>query len=138
MKVRRPVSDVFNAFIDPAVTTKFWFTKSDGKLEIGKTVIWEWEMYGASTPVTPLDIRRDERISIEWGDPATYVDFEFTRLSNDETYVEIRHYGFRESGDELLAAVRDSTGGFTTVVDGLKCWLEHGIALNLILDKFTK
>lgn len=30
----------------------------------------------------------------------------------------------------------DTTGGFTTVLDGLKAYLEHGIKLNLVEDKF--
>jgi uncharacterized protein YndB with AHSA1/START domain len=44
MLLRRPVADVFEAFVDPAVTTKFWFTRSSGKLEAGKEVQWDWEM----------------------------------------------------------------------------------------------
>jgi uncharacterized protein YndB with AHSA1/START domain len=30
MLIRRPVAEVFEAFVDPAVTTRFWFTKSEG------------------------------------------------------------------------------------------------------------
>jgi len=37
-----------------------------------------------------------------------------------------------------LAVIKDSTGGFTTVLDGLKAFLEHNINLNLIADKFPK
>jgi uncharacterized protein YndB with AHSA1/START domain len=48
MLIRRPVATVFDAFVDPAVTTKFWFTKSSGRLEPGKDLRWDWEMYGAS------------------------------------------------------------------------------------------
>lgn len=40
MLIRKPVEDVFEAFINPEVTTNFWFTKSTGKLEEGKTVTW--------------------------------------------------------------------------------------------------
>jgi len=29
-------------------------------------------------------------------------------------------------------------GGFTTVLDGAKAWLEHNIHLNLITDKYPK
>ena len=32
MLIRKPVSEVFTAFVDPAVTTRFWFTKSSGQL----------------------------------------------------------------------------------------------------------
>jgi hypothetical protein len=32
--------------------------------------------------------------------------------------------------------VRDSTEGFTIVLAGLKAWLEFGIRLNLVADRF--
>ncbi len=28
MLIRKPVAEVFEAFVNPAVTSKFWFTKS--------------------------------------------------------------------------------------------------------------
>lgn len=31
MLIRKPVEQVFQAFIDPAITVHFWFTKSSGK-----------------------------------------------------------------------------------------------------------
>lgn len=40
MLVRKPVPQLFNAFIDPQITTKFWFNKSSGRLESGKQVTW--------------------------------------------------------------------------------------------------
>jgi uncharacterized protein YndB with AHSA1/START domain len=52
MRIRRPPSEVFQAFVDPAVTTRFCFTKSSGKLAPGATVRWEWEMYGVSSEVS--------------------------------------------------------------------------------------
>lgn len=138
MLIRKPVSEVFQAFIDPAITTNFWFTKSSGRLEVGKTVIWEWEMYGFSTHVLTKEIIPNKLISTEWGNPATTVDYEFMPLTDETTYVVIKNYGFKESGDELIQAIQDNTGGFTTVLDGMKAYLEHNIRLNLIADKFPK
>lgn len=138
MLIRKPVSQVFNAFIDPEITTNFWFTKSSGPLEVGKTITWEWEMYGISTNVLVKDIIQDRKISIEWGNPATIVDFDFTVLTDGSTYVVIKNYGFKETGNDLIEVIKDSTGGFTTVLDGLKAYLEHNIKLNLIADKFPK
>lgn len=138
MLIRKPVAEVFQAFIDPAITTKFWFTKSSGPLEAGKTVTWEWQMYGASTDVLTKQIIPNKLISTEWGDPPTTVDYEFTSLPNETTYVVIKNYGFTETGEELIRAVMDNTGGFTTVLDGLKAYLEHDLQLNLIADKFPK
>jgi len=61
----RPVAEVFRAFVDPAVTTRFWFTKSSGRLEAGKQVTWDWEMYGVSAKVTVKEIQTDRRILAE-------------------------------------------------------------------------
>ncbi|SGO85570.1 Uncharacterised protein [Mycobacterium tuberculosis] len=48
MLIRKPAEEVFEAFVDPAITTKFWFTKSSGRLEPGKHIKWEWEMFGVA------------------------------------------------------------------------------------------
>lgn len=136
MLIRKPAALVFEAFIDPAITTKFWFTKSSGELVVGKTVTWEWEMYGVSTRVYTKNIVPNKLISTEWDEPATTVDYEFQAMSENTTYVVIKNYGYRQTGDELIQVIKDNTGGFTTVLDGLKAWLEHGIQLNLVLDKF--
>ena len=31
MLIRKPTAEVFEAFVDPAITSKFWFTKSTGR-----------------------------------------------------------------------------------------------------------
>ena len=138
MLIRKPVSIVFQAFLDPSVTTNFWFTKSSGKLEEGKTVTWYWEMYGVSGDVHVKEIIPNKKISLKWGEPLTSVDFEFNAVTKDTTYVVIKHYGFNLTGDDLINAIKDNTGGFTTVLAGLKAYLEHGLNLNLIADKYPK
>ena len=47
MLIRRPVAEVFEAFVNPVLTSKFWFTKGSGRLEAGKQVKWDWEMYNS-------------------------------------------------------------------------------------------
>ena len=138
MLVRKPINEVFQAFIDPSTTTHFWFTKSSGKLAKGKKLTWEWEMYNVSTEVDVKEVIQNKLISLEWDDPSTRVDFEFTVVSPESTYVVIRNYGFSQSGEELMEALKNNTAGFTTVLDGLKAYLEHGIKLNLVGDKFPQ
>ena len=137
MLIRKPVEDVFEAFINPEVTTQFWFTKSTGQLEEGKTITWEWEMYGVKSEVKVHQIVPGQLIKTEWGDPAVHVDYEFKKMEKG-TLVVIKSYGFSQTGEELLKAVNDNTGGFTTVLDGCKAYLEHGINLRLIEDKFPQ
>ncbi len=136
MLIRRPVAEVFEAFINPEITKNFWFTKGSGRLEAGKNILWEWEMYGVSAKVVVDEIIQNEKIAVRWHEPSTIIEFLFTALDKDRTYVVIKNYGFAETGDQLIEAVKNNTGGFTTVLDGLKAWLEHNINLNLIADKF--
>lgn len=135
MLIRKPAEKVFQAFIDPSITTNFWFTKSSGSLEAGRTVTWSWEMYGVSGEVHVQEIIPNTKISVVWGIQKTTVDFEFNAVTDDTTFVVIKTYGFNQNGDDLIQAIKDNTGGFTSVLAGLKAYLEHGINLNLIADE---
>jgi uncharacterized protein YndB with AHSA1/START domain len=64
MLIRKPPSEVFEAFISPAITTKFWFTKSSGRLETGKRVTWEWEMYLFSVQVEVKTLSQISALSL--------------------------------------------------------------------------
>ncbi|MGO4370152.1 SRPBCC family protein [Paenibacillus sp. 2TAB19] len=132
MLIRKPVSEVYEAFIDPTITTQFWFTKGSGRLEAGKSVRWDWEMYGASASVEVIELEPNQRIVIDWG---TFVEFSFTPQSETETFVTITDTGFQGDADEIVGQAIGSTEGFTIVLCGLKAWLEHGIRLNLVADK---
>lgn len=136
MMIRKPVQQVFEAFIDPKITSKFWFSSATAKLEQGKTVEWTWEKYQVSTKVNVTKIIANELIQIQWGEPNSSVDFIFEALGDNQTYIRIQNYNIPLQGDELIAFIIDSTGGFTTVLDSLKAYLEHDLELNLVQDKF--
>ncbi len=140
MLIRKPVVDVFEAFVNPDITTKFWFTKSSGRLEAGKPVQWEWEMYGISIPVNVKALEPNKRILIEWpgqGGP-TEVEWIFTPTADGSTFVSITHSGFTGDGHELVKQATDSTQGFSLVLAGLKALLEHNVRLNLVADRNPK
>ena len=138
MLIRKPVADVFAAFVDPAITIQFWFTKSSGRLEAGQQVQWTWEMYNASTQVDVKALEQNKRILIEWSGYATpnTVEWVFTPRPDNTTFVSITNAGFSGSGDEIVKQALDATEGFTLVLAGLKALLEHNIRLNLVADRF--
>jgi hypothetical protein len=49
MLIRRPIAVVFEAFVDPAITARFWFSRGSDRLEAGTRVRWDWDMSGAGT-----------------------------------------------------------------------------------------
>jgi uncharacterized protein YndB with AHSA1/START domain len=140
MLIRKPVADVFEAFVNPEITTKFWFTKSSGRLEAGNSVQWDWEMYDISILVTAKAIQLNKRIVIEWPGytSPTTVEWIFEPQQDDTTFVRITESGFAGDGDQLVKQVTDSTGGFCLVLAGLKALLEHNVTLNLVADRFPK
>ena len=140
MLIRRSPSEVFEAFVNPDITTKFWFTKGSGRLEPGKQVTWEWEMYGVSAAVTVKAVEPHRRIVIEWAGYSgpTTVEWTFTPYEGNSTFVRVTESGFTGSGDDLVKYVTGSTQGFTLLMAGAKAYLEHGIPLNLVLDRYPK
>lgn len=136
MLIRKPVAEVFEAFIDPQITTKFWFTKSSGRLEPGKKVRWDWEMFGVGDELIVKELEENRRILVEWESDPTTVEWLFEPRGNNATLVRISNWGFPGTSSAVLPQAIDSKGGYTMVLAGLKAWLEHGIELNLVRDQF--
>ncbi|WP_178082542.1 SRPBCC family protein [Pseudomonas sp. AOB-7] len=138
MLILRSAADCFEAFVNPKITTKFWFTKSSGRLAIGRKVRWDWEMFGASDTLTVKELKENHRILIEWDSDLTKVELNFEPIGEDATLVKIANWGFPGSLEKILSQAVDAKGGYTIVLAGLKSWLEHGIELNLVRDQFPK
>lgn len=134
MLIRRRVAEVFQAFVDPTVTTRFWFTDSTGPLEPGARVSWTWAMYGASDAVVVKAIDPDRRILIDWNseDP-TEVEWRF-EPRGEETWVTVENRGFIDDDDGVAKAL-DSAGGFALVLAGAKIWLERGVDPRFVEDR---
>jgi uncharacterized protein YndB with AHSA1/START domain len=140
MLIRKPVADVFEAFVNPNVTSKFWFTRGSGRLTLGRQVQWDWEMYDVSVLATVKALETNKRILIEWpgySGPTT-VEWIFSPQKDGSTFVSVTESGFRGTPQELLGYVADSAQGFSLMLAGLKALLEHGVRLNLVADRFPK
>ncbi|HMM81342.1 MAG TPA: SRPBCC family protein [Pyrinomonadaceae bacterium] len=140
MLIRKPVADVFEAFVDPATTTKVWFTKSTGRLDENDAVEWTWEMYGHTVPIRVKSIDKDLRIVIEWGNygETTEVEWNFRSLDAGSTFVSVTNRGFVGNDEKIVSQIRDSTEGFTILLAGMKAYLEHSVELNLVGDRFPR
>jgi len=140
MLVRKPAAEVFEALVDPSITSQFWFSKGDRRLEVGKPVRWEWEMYGVSIEVNAVEIEPNRRILFEWPgySGATRVEWTLVSRPGDTTFVHVTETGFAGNGDDLVKYVADSTQGFSLMLAGLKAFLEHGVKLNLTADRYPE
>lgn len=133
MLIRRPPPDVFRAFADPAVTTKFWFTKASGPLEAGKRVRWEWDMYGVSDEIEVRLAEAPQRLVFEWSFPeSSLVEMTFAAHAQG-ALVTVTNSQLK--GADLTALALDLAQGWNIVLCAAKAWLEHGVQLNAVEDK---
>ena len=132
MLIRRPVEEVYEAFADPDRITKFWLARSSGRLERGERVTWVFKVAGAQTEVNVVDARTGQLLDLRW-DEGQPLRITFTGRGAS-TLVGIRVTDY--PGDTPNADAIESMSGFTLVLASLKLWLEHGIAGDLMYDKF--
>jgi uncharacterized protein YndB with AHSA1/START domain len=141
MLIRKPVQEVYEAMVNPAITSKFWYTKGSARLDSGKDVRWEWEMYGASVELCAHDIQKNKFIAFNWpsqGGIHTLVEMSFKAQDDKSTFVSISEKGWDAADKNLSTYLVGQTEGWTMVLAGLKALLEFDIALPLVADRFPK
>ncbi|MEX2483875.1 MAG: SRPBCC family protein [Brumimicrobium sp.] len=147
MLIRKPVEKVFEAMVDPDITSNFWFTKSSGRVEPGQTLEWEWGQFGVKDIVDIKEVKTNEFISLEWklGELKTLVEMNFEPYSASSTLLKVTESGFWESEpskdkklEEKIDVMLGQNGGWNLVLSNMKAWLEHKIDLNLIADHYPQ
>lgn len=135
--VGRPVGEVFEAVADPKELSSYFTTGgASGRLETGKTVMWDFADFPGAFPVEVAQVIPNQKIVFHWDaneghQPAGYkltVTMSFKPTDDNRTLVEIEEKGWHDSE----AALKGSYGncmGWSQMLCALKMWVEHGINL---------
>lgn len=138
MIIHRPAPEVFEAFVDPAVMTKFWFPRASGRLEEGKEVKWfvGTDADAFEIIVRVKEVQKPHFLHIEWGSDGVFTDvrWDFESTSDGQTVVRICESGFHGDQHEVIRTALDSTGGFNQVITAAKALLEHNTRINVVED----
>lgn len=134
--VSRPVTEVFEAVVDPEQLSHYFTTGgATGRLESGATVTWDFHDFPGAFPVRAIEVAPNERIVLEWkandesAEPYdTRVTMSFEPVEAGRTLVAIEESGWRESEAGLKAAFGNCMG-WSQMLCALKMWLEHGVNL---------
>jgi uncharacterized protein YndB with AHSA1/START domain len=132
MLIRKPVQDVFDAFVNPATLEQFWLTNASGPLAPGARVDWEFMVPGARETVTVTLFIANEELVYTWSDELV-VRILFKPHTWEGTKVSVTVTGF--SGRDIQAQAAATTEGFAIVLCDLKCLLETGQSGNMVRDK---
>ncbi|HEX5739854.1 MAG TPA: SRPBCC domain-containing protein [Hydrogenophaga sp.] len=134
MLIQRPAAEVFNAFFQPELITKFWLKSSTGPLNSGAEVDWEFLVPGATERVSVTASENPTHLAFVWSEGKLNVDIRMSEAQKDSSVVSIEVRGFEE-GEHSLAEVVNATEGFSIVLCDLKTLLEMGRSAGLVKDK---
>ncbi|MCF6137794.1 SRPBCC family protein [Pseudalkalibacillus berkeleyi] len=125
MKIFKPTSEVFEAFVDPSKIGHFWFSSSSERWEQGKTITLKYEEYGAQVDIVVLEMERDRKIVYQWGENVVTLSLE--EMDNHSTVIEVTEEGFNATGEELTNLLIDNKEGWVYMLTCLKGYLEFGV-----------
>ena len=131
LQIRKPVDQVFEAIVDPDKMSNFFISKSDGRMEEGITVNWEFPEFEGSWPVRIEKVIKDKYISFYWDTTSfheLHVKMNFEVREGNSTLVRITE-GSMKNDEEGIKWLLSNTEGWTNFLCCLKAYLEYGINL---------
>ncbi|HKZ67319.1 MAG TPA: SRPBCC domain-containing protein, partial [Chitinophagaceae bacterium] len=66
LQILKPVQEVFEAIVDPAKMSNYFISKSNGRMEEGKQLLWQFPEFDMEFPVRVGKIEKDKYISYYW------------------------------------------------------------------------
>jgi uncharacterized protein YndB with AHSA1/START domain len=137
MLIRKPVAEVYEAFVNPDITSKFWFSRGTGRLDSGKEVEWFWDPYNINIKIKANELIKNELIAFSFPSPEvlSQVKMIFTPYSDNATFVTITEMGWDADYEKVFEVLVGQTEGWTLVLSSLKALLEQNIRLGVIFDR---
>jgi uncharacterized protein YndB with AHSA1/START domain len=133
LKIQKPVSEVFQAVVDPVKLSGYFVKTASGPMAEGQTVMWSFVEAPEPFPVTVVQVQKDARIVFRWGsaeggDKETTVEVAFKPLEGGHTMVQISESGWSGSPVGIKSSY-DNCGGWMHMMCAMKAYLEYGINL---------
>ncbi|MCG3089767.1 SRPBCC family protein [Sporosarcina cyprini] len=130
MKIQKRPEDVFEALVDPAQMSKYWFSSGTHRMEPGKTIIWRYEEYNAEGKVHVKEVEKPRKIQFVWGEEGqeTTVTISLEELGDQTTLVTVEEEGLSEEDPHLIAKMLGQKEGWVYMLTCLKGYVENGIS----------
>ena len=137
MKIGKPVSEVFQAFVDPVKIGNFWFTSSSERWKQGKTITLTYDEYDARGDIRIMEIKENQKIVFQWGADGEGHEVTITLAESgiSESIVEVTEEGFNENEQDWIRQFVDNKEGWVYMLTCLKGHLEYGVQLRASLIK---
>ncbi|WEK20678.1 MAG: SRPBCC domain-containing protein [Candidatus Pedobacter colombiensis] len=140
IQISKPVSEVFEAIVDPDKMSNYFISKSNGRMETGKALIWHWPEFDQGSEVLVDKIENDKYISFTWGgEQGTTNPVEITLLTTQTGATKVTIIERGGNNDEAgITWLKGNTEGWANFLACLKAYLEYGINLRKGAFDFMK
>lgn len=130
IQILKPVNEVFEAIVDPQKMSNYFISKSSGKMEAGKQIMWKFPEFDIEFPIRVEKIIKDEYISYYWDVEGSELLVEMMLASRGEgsTVVTITERS-RENNEAGIKWLKENTAGWANFLACLKAYLEYNINL---------
>lgn len=136
LQIQKPIHEVFEAIADPDKISKYFISKSSGRMESGKHVTWEFGDFPGEFPVQVLEAQPDQFVRFVW-DEATVVNIALEEQPDNSTVIRVTE-GEKELSEANLKWLTDNTSGWANFLDCMKAYLEYGVPLRKGAFDFMK
>ena len=130
LQILKPVSEVFEAIVDPVKMSNYFISKSSGKMEADREVKWKFPEFDEEFPVRVGKIEKNKYVSFFWDMDSIelLVEITLTPRDNNSTLVNITEKS-RNNDESGIKWLKGNTEGWANFLACLKAYLEYGINL---------
>lgn len=130
LQILKPPHEVYEAIINPEKMSNYFISKSSGKMEEGRRIIWSFPEFDADFPIRVGKLEVYKYISYYWevDEKELLVEMTLTPVDGDATVVSISEKG-RENDEAGIKWLIGNTEGWANFLACLKAYLEYGINL---------
>lgn len=129
-KIYRPVSEVFQAVINPDKLSKYFISRYKGEMKEGETMVWYFDDYGVELNADITVIQEGSLLAFSW-EASGYkkdVSIKISPLDDQTTEIQIIEQPFENHIDDIKRVIQQ-TQGWTDFICCLKAYLYTGINL---------
>ncbi|WP_277011799.1 SRPBCC domain-containing protein [Flavobacterium lindanitolerans] len=129
IQILKPVSEVFEAIVDPEKMANYFIGKGSGRMEEGKEIEWKFPEFDMQFPITVGKIEKDKYVSYYWdvNEKKNLVEITLAPFGKD-TVVTVTEKGM-ENNEEGISWLMGNTEGWANFLACLKAYVEYGINL---------
>jgi len=139
LQILKPVNEVFETIVNPEKMRNYFISKSSGKMEEGKQILWQFPEFDKDFPIRVGKIILNQYISFYWDvdEKELLVEMTLTPKKDNATLVTITEKS-RDNDEADIEWLMKNTEGWANFLACLKAYLEYGINLRKGAFDFLK